>query len=382
MPAEFSDVRISFIWAETILDAFKNAPRRAGVLGFMRQRFLFGPIFERARYQRVPVHPGLFDASSALSLEAPWPKPTGQRFWQSYLNQMSLGQLSGVNAWRSLVPLRAKLPFPIASPAVARPFEFQVFFYPHGLALFANVVLSGKLSLDAAVDSAFNIRRNQNCAIQWRPGEEESAPLDEVADMALERVRDWGWGVGSESQRTSLEPFTLVGIIQASGVHSGPVLSGSLVHRSLEAVANWRKTEVLPDLEKVRLSSHGPSRQGDSRLLYAGTRGRVLWFPKLFTSSSAGSTLACYHHNLSLASLQIESLYGLIRETATHLAKRDSLEPAENECARHAAGLLGRLYCGDRTVYRSWSLRAQIDQNNFVTDINTVRDHFGMRSLA
>jgi hypothetical protein len=67
---------------------------------------------------------------------------------------------------------------------------------------------------------------------------------------------------------------------------------------------------------------------------------------------------------------------------AGQLAQNNPLTFFEKECTRIAAGILGRLYGGTTDVYRSWSLRAQIDQNKFVNDINAIRSFSQMPSLA
>jgi hypothetical protein len=110
-------------------------------------------------------------------------------------------------------------------------------------------------------------------------------------------------------------------------------------------------------------------------LVYGTNRGRAVWFPDLL-ADSVRPTLACYHRNLALASMQVESLCGFAHGIASQVNENNALNFAEEECARNAAGLLGRLYGGKSSIYRSWSVRAQIDQNNFVSDIDTVRALF------
>jgi hypothetical protein len=108
----------------------------------------------------------------------------------------------------------------------------------------------------------------------------------------------------------------------------------------------------------------------------------VLWFPNLFAGAPGGASLACYHANLTFATLQVDSLGGLVRETAEKIRNNTQLAFAENECARFAGGLLGRFHGGQESVYRSWSTRVQIQQSNGVDDIDAVRAHFKMKPLA
>jgi hypothetical protein len=71
----------------------------------------------------------------------------------------------------------------------------------------------------------------------------------------------------------------------------------------------------------------------------------------------------------------------LAAETAKQIRGGTALSATHSECARRAAGILGRLYTGDPSMYRSWSPRAQIDQNNLLADTNEVRNFFTMPKL-
>ena len=379
MPGEFSDIRISFIWVETVLEGLRDTPRPGARLALLNSRIPFAPFFEKAREQPVPI-----DDSSGISLQAPWPKPTGQRFWQPYLDQTPPSSVSGEQAWKSLVPLRAKLPFRITSSAVAALPFFDVFFYPCGLALLGTVRLSTNLSLEAAVEEAFKIKRDKIFTVEWPEGPQQSLSLDAVAERAADAMRKWAWGEGSVPHRTDLDAFTIFTVTQGKGVDLIPLSKTPDIQRALAAVTNWRptwKTDPSADLEKVRVSSHKTPASEAQSLVYGGKRGRALWFPDLFAGSPTGSSLACYHRNLSQASLQVETLCGFARETAQQLADNKDLSFFEAECTRNAAGILGRVYGGKKS-YRSWSLRAQIDNNDFVDDINAIRAFAGWTPLA
>jgi hypothetical protein len=379
MPAEFSDIRISFIWVETVLEGLRDMPRPGARLALLNDRISFAPFFEKARKQPVPI-----DDSPGISLQAPWPKPTGQRFWQPYLDQTSPSSVSGEQAWKSLVPLRAKLPFPITSSAVTTVPLFDVFFYPCGLALLGTVRLSANLPLEAAVEEAFKIKRDKIFNVEWPAGLQQLLSLDAVAERALDAMRNWAWGEGSVAQRTDLDAFTIFTFTQGKGVDLVPISKTPDIQRALAAVTNWRpswKTDPLADLEKARVSSHKTPAAEARSLIYGGKRSRALWFPDLFAGSPTGSSLACYHRNLSQASLQVETLCGFARETAQRLADNKVLSFFETECTRNTAGILGRVYGGKKS-YRSWSLRAQIDNNDFVDDINAIRAFASLTPLA
>ncbi|HEX8489441.1 MAG TPA: hypothetical protein VF626_00350, partial [Chthoniobacterales bacterium] len=187
MPSEFREIHISFIWAETILDSFTASGAPAKPLGFLSENFTYAPFFEKARSQPVMV-----DAGLGLSLQAPWPKPTGQRFWQSYLEQTFPSEVKGTQAWKFLVPLRGDVPFVVTPPAEAPTVEFDVFFYPYGMALLATVQLAGNLSPESAVEDAFKVRRQTKFNVQWQAEPAQAMRLEQIADLALTKLRNWG----------------------------------------------------------------------------------------------------------------------------------------------------------------------------------------------
>src|SRR6266704_2273121 len=101
---------------------------------------------------------------------------------------------------------------------------------------------------------------------------------------------------------------------------------------------NW-KTEPLSAIDDARISSYAATTTAPAiDWVYGRKRGRVLWIPsKLNPPCAYGRTLECYHHNLTYASLQVESLCGFARETVGR-AKGGNLPLAfyEDECARNA----------------------------------------------
>jgi hypothetical protein len=186
-----------------------------------------------------------------------------------------------------------------------------------------------------------------------------------------------------------------------------PIAPMGAVHRALEALCSWHQTwknDVLHSWDtstclKIR---HAPR----SHVLYGLERGRAVWFPDLFskqTSALSGvsitlpdravrvpnfftkerrvHSLACYNRNLTLLSLQTESLVELMRAAGACIDANKPMPLAMEELAKGAAGILGRLYGGTQDTYRSWSPRAHIDGNHYADTINKVRHFFNMGLL-
>lgn len=376
---ELTEIQVSFIWAETIINGFAGLPDPEPPLAFLRERTAFTSFFDQAQQQPMTKK----DDALTLIFHPPWrlqqlsPKPAGERFWRAYLENQAPGTVNGKRAWRSLVPFRVELPFKIAPVAATTELHFDVFAYPYGLALAATAKISGSFTLEDAVEAAVKVRRTDKFTIEWSPGNQQTLSLQALANQCLSRLRTWGWGKASAGKQTALDPFTICSVTQGKVDNPAPVAANSDVHRALEALAAWRpnwKTEPLPDIKDARVSAHAAGAETPAAIdwVYGRQRGRVIWIPsRLSPPDGYALSLECYHHNLTYASLQVESLCGFMRETLGRIPA--GLTVYEEECARNAAGLLTRLYIADSSIYRSWSVRSQMDQNNFRPLLDELR---------
>jgi hypothetical protein len=248
-----------------------------------------------------------------------------------------------------------------------------------------NTRFKGSFSLFEAISLAVRIRRTEKVSVQWSLGTPaETVALDSLAEKSISEFRRFALGASAKpGRRLTLEPFTVFTVIKGENVHpEKAVPNGSEIHRGMEALTRWSSTweqDTLPELGKHRLATRSSAPSGD--LLYANKRGRAIWFPAHFTAGERISSLSCYHRNMLFAALQVESLCGLMRQTAEQIDETP-LPAAYDDCARNAGGVLGRLYGADSSTYRSWSPRRQMDDNQFVNDVNKVRAIFGMKPLS
>lgn len=375
MNIQINYLRLSFIWVETVVDLIADSVPSDAPLAFLGRPGSYIEIFDR-------LLPG---GTGPRGLEMPWPTPSGQFFWTYYLEGRTPGYVSGKQAWKALVPFRKKLPIVIEAPGLPGQSIAEAFFYPHGVALILTVLCRADLSLEEAVEGAFEVRRKGKLRIEWQKDFTDTLTLDSLADRLLTALRRLAIGPTATPGHRSITPFSLFTVVRGTGVApSMPMPHGGEVHRALEAVTTWRPTwrfDALPNLDDVTL----PTRTAPpSHVLYAHTRGRAIWFPGSFTQQGRNvHSLTCYHGNLTFASLQVESLGSLIVSTARQIHQETGrvLSPTHLECARRAAGILGRFYGGSPSIYQSFSPRTQTDQNNLLDSLNTVRDYFNMKTL-
>jgi hypothetical protein len=372
MAVEIRDFRLSFVWFETNLALLESMEGNAPY-SFLGRSSTYSSKFDQA------------NRPDAQELQAPWPKPSGQRFWTFYL-RMTPGSVGGADAWRALVPLRATPPFELTAPWLQGKVSSELCYYPHGLAWIVSARCAEALSLEKAVDVAFRLRNGAKLDVQWKEGP-ASLSLDAIAQAALPRIRATALGKAAAAGAVTLTPLSVFTVVSGDGVDPNEAVPEEHeIHRSLEAVTAWRPTwqaDKLPALDDARVGIRKSAPK--SHLVYGSKRGRAVWFPELFLSTGAGvQSLSCYHRNLTLLSMQVESLSGLLAEVDRRITAGNVLQQGVVQCAKQAARLLETLYTGtdatygEAATYRSGSARAQLDRNDLVPMINRVRDYFGI----
>ena len=415
MAVDINDLRLSLIWTKPSLALLAEPAPVGAPLAALGRRFSYEALFKTIlesqfgvnSAQNLPLHL-LVGATTPLPiLGPPWPKPTGQLFWQRYINTGSLNSVSGGQAWRSLIPLRVKFPCRVETPVwVAdspKPLSlsviFEAFFYPHGVALVANAVCravpsasttqSEPFALDDAVDFAFNIKRGKFkvkwegeaglfSAVQWNGEADSKLTLNEIAEKGLSALSVAAFGKSSASGSASiLDPFTIFTVVKGSGIYPATPVD-NVVHRALDAVTRWSDTWRLDSLVPLDKMIIEIKTSPAGHVLYGRKRGRAVWFPGSFVMTNNKYPLACYHRNLMFVSLQVESLSGLAALTAELIKNKQPLSASLSDCARQAVGSLGRIYGGIPKSYRSMSPRIQIEQNQYTDAINVVRKFLGV----
>lgn len=363
-------LRLSFVFTETLLDGGKG-----GQLGDFTSELGYAAMIDALQAGTA--------AEKGLGL--PWPYPAGQNFWDSYLHDKVPGDAGGKLCFEKLVPLRmARLAdsVRVAMPE-ARRAGIEGFCFPHGTGLLVTVDIVGSLDLDGAGTLAQRVRYDKVFEAGWAG--RAAAPavgIEQLATAALDRIRALGFG--AEAAGTRSKPFSIATVVCGRDVDQNqPPAHDSATHRLLNGLANWpRQWQKIPAPPLVAGQTQLDVRSATAlpgNLLFAGKRGRAVWFPGLFLPGPTPvHSLSCYHRNLSLGSLQTESLLML---AGAVVAAQGQLPNSVQRLGRLAAGLLGRLHTGTKT-YRSDSLRAQIAQSDERADVDALRQQHGMAPLA
>jgi len=365
-------VRVSFAWIQPKLDLLAEQPLPNAPMRFLGRDDTFGAQFELAQNGQQPN-----------GLEPPWPKPAGQLFWTHYLEGSEPGSIRGTESWRALVPLRLKLAAYFELPQLKLTVFTEGFLYPHGLGLGITVELTERQPIETVVNALIDLQQKRRLVPPGAQGRGGSLKLGDYAAQCLSKLRADAFGDSAAARRVTLDqPFSIATILRATDVDvNAPIVDQGPVHRELEALTRWSPTwqadSPLPPFAKRRIPTRGNS--PPSHALYASKRGRVIWFPAYFGQPGAPN-LSCYHRNLFYACLQVESLSALSSAAAQRIAAGIALSPWQSDCAKRAAGILGRLYAGANSTYRSMSVKLHIDENQ-KNEINDNRQYFGMPTL-
>jgi hypothetical protein len=358
MATELTDIRVALIYVETILDVLTGELMKPGCQ-YLGDPFSYAAKFDQTNHAR------------SADVEPPWRHKGGRSFWSYYFSEMELDTVDGHLAWRSVTPFRHRFPLQVEQPDRAR-LAPEAFVYPHGTAVIFNLTLTGSYSLDQAATELIALRLDKQFQIKGQ----SPIVMDALAGEALTNLRRACFGENlKRASRPQGPPFSVLSVARGSGVNpSVPPKQGGEEQLFLDAVTTWSRTwknAAMPSLDKatipIRMSGTPPS-----HLLYAHDHSRAIWFPASFSDSwPTTHTVNCFHRNLVLASLQVESLANFAVATAGLLGGQ--LTNPHYDAARRSTDVLGRFYGAARSIYRSRSPQAQMDQGGYVSDINAVR---------
>lgn len=364
---KITEIRFSFLQVKCLSQPLSALTRPKIPFGFL----LSGPDYQQQFAAAV---------AGQGPCQPPWRGGYGKLFWKYYIQKKPA---SPKDLWRALVPLTYELEDAVAADWLPGKISARVYLNPWGIGVVVDVDASGSLTLDEAVKLAFQVKLENKYRTSIG-GVERQVGLDGLFEVLLSAIRAEVYGDGvSAGQSGAL--FSIVTVIDAADADaSQPPPEGLELHKAMDGLVRWNKSWNITVPEELADSRIETKQAPASHVLYGGRRGRFVWFPASFRSvASYKNTLTCYHQNLTVASLQTESLCRLAKDGADRLEANPSLASTSvsyQSCARLAAGLLGRLSGGTFDTYRSHSLREQIDKV-YRDQVNAIRDYFKMPPL-
>lgn len=372
-----SDLRLSWIWFEAFPELWRDPPLLQSRWGALDSEPAYAAAFMGAR-----------DTKGAGPLTLPWPEKEDDEhqhfFWLRYLHEEPR-EITPGRALRALVPLREPNLARVSAPFPKSRVWLTAYHYAHGLAVVANAEIKADLPLADMVQRAFELARDKVLEFTWRGGATEKLKLIELGETALSRLRAETYGAQAVPGLRSSKPFSVATFVRGDVESDPPPVAGhgDPIHRVLEALCSWNPywetAELHPFAERRLPTGSAPP----SHVLYGLASGRTVWFPEGFApqSSKKKISLGCYHHNLTYASLQTESLARLMELAQQVQMRGETLEGSKKRLVRAAAGILGKTYGGDKTVYSSFSPAIQLEDNGWIPTLAYVRNQLNISGV-
>lgn len=296
-----------------------------------------------------------------------------QRFWIRYLDGDLLNNVDATKAWRNLVPFRVRA----FGRTVNGNCSVEGYFYPHGVAAVINFYIKGiEKTLSQTVELALDALEIDTYDIEWFPRAQthevtKDLTTEKISAEALQRLRQIALGPDHQLAGKFVEGLTVVTVIDGVAGDDAKLYRDSDLHRALEVLCTWAGSldAISP---KCPPQSASERRQGD--VLYLCQRGKVVWFPDRFQhtenlrrNEKKNAKLNCYHRNLTLATLQTESLLNLLDlvNGAPH-----PIPQILQTLGQYAADQIAFLHTGNNKTYRSRGPWHQIEAQK--QDVNDV----------
>jgi hypothetical protein len=367
--ASVTGFRLTFIWTETILDAFtgKLPASQAGL-----------PCAVGA-----DAYKSWFDAAQANWPERakptpPWPAHRHQNFWARYLQAgESLKGVTGAVAWRNAVPVLLPAPFDVAFDGDAR-VHAEGLAHPWGVTFVLNISwprFPGTLA--DVTREVVETRRGKRFVLGG-----QKVTLDRVGAEGLTHLREQVMGPGHAGPRTP-EPLSIFAAIRGEGTRDDlDPSTNEDVHRLVQASTSFSQTydwDALVVLDSGRVA--GRKYQPSSHIVFGSQRGRAIWGPAYLAKTHVKATVGCQLRNLVFASAQTESLARFAAETMEHVSRGGRVAGDLEAAARRAMAVLGQLYLGKDSTYKTGSVKAQVDANGFKPAIEQLRARLGLEPL-
>jgi len=368
------DIRLSFIQVETLTPALAALAPPTIPYKFLLSDALFQEQIAKSQ-------------SGVGPLRLPWHDTTGKRFWFYYLERKGAAYVKPKDAWRGLVPLQSASDGTASAAWISGTITTHGYLHPWGISAIVDVCANGSWTLDEALQLALNVRREKK--FDWKlNGEAKQLALGPLMDNVIRELRIKAYGPNSNAGQTG-DVFSVVTIMDAEGAApTAEIPPKEDLHRAFECLTDWSPNWKIVQLKDLKDSETDIMRKVSpaGHFLYGGRRGRTVWFPAGFKSNSPPHPegLKCYHQNLLASTLQTESLCRFAQSVAKQLSGGQTIgdfSVTYGNCAKLAAGLLGRLYGGSNDTYRSASLRDQI-KRSYVDPVNVLRGATGMPLLS
>ncbi|MDZ4716975.1 MAG: hypothetical protein SH847_00775 [Roseiflexaceae bacterium] len=355
------------------------------------------------------------DGSATLGtfeLQLPW-KNHSSLFWYPYLgidlqsdfHRQTVIQPTDTDDQRKkkkervrkhLVPFIASMPWQITATNNQRQPEravldvaTDIYFYPTGyafvLTMYGQVVPT---SLEGLVNTVHALRHTTQLQMTLY-GKHIRGLVKRFGEQVMDRIGQEMLGLNSEIVNQLIDtPLSLITVLDggvepqdAVALHTLPVEEDSAIAQALRKLGNVKSSALTGSSQSFSAGKIPMRGDNVGDVIYGEKRSRVIWLPEKFAVRRRRAH-RCLHKNMGAALLQTEMLVSVLDQSEKAFKRGQTLSPINQFLEKDALARLKSLYYGKKeNTYRSGSVRALIDQNEWLPLINRRNAFWGRDAL-
>jgi hypothetical protein len=318
----------------------------------------------------------VFDAGDET---APWQRPWIIEEDYNYYWARNLGQnyrdATADRAWKRQVPLReaARPPLTTSLPGVA--LKSDRFLFPCGSGVAVEAEVTGKLDAKGLLGLAERLATD---TVILTPASAKPRALAAVLSSLLDGLDKQTLGAVPPDLAGELTPLTVATVTARSDWPNGPIKQGSPLHRLLEGLCAMSTAPLNGAVTPLATTLVAGARSNPGTVRLRVGRGRAVWLQNQTDNPHDQKKLTCYHHNLSMATIQTSVMLDAVRWASGQPS--GSLSEDVKTLLRPVVTVLSLLYGKVDDMYASRLVRSQIEESGLVPQIGQLRINLGVSS--
>ena len=307
---------------------------------------------------------------------AAWQRPWNGEDTYNYYWARNLGQnyraAPADRAWKRQVPLREARPPALTTSLPGVILRSDRFLFSCGTGVVVEAEIMDSLDATGLLGLAGKLATDK---VILMPGSTQPRALAATLSGLLDGLERKTLGEVAQDVVGELAPLTVATVTAASDWPNTPVSQGDPLHRLLEGLCGMSAAPLngtVTDLATALIA--GAHSHPDTVRLRVG-RGRAVWLQNAITPHDR-QKLTCYHHNLSMATLQASVLLDAVRWAKSQ--PQGSFSEDVKALLRPVVTVLGLLYGKVGDMYASRLVECQIDESGLVADIGHLRGQLGV----
>jgi hypothetical protein len=311
-------------------------------------------------------------ADEAADWQRPWIGEVDYSYyWARYLGQ-GYRATKADRAWKRQVPLREATPPALTTSLPGVTLQSDRFLFPCATGVAIQAEIEGTLDAAGLLGLAGKLAKDNVIVMS---GSARPRVLAAVLGDLLEDLERQTLPEVDPDADGDLTPLTVATVTATSNWPSAPIGQGDPLHRLLEGLCAMSAAPLNGAVTDLATALVAGARSHPDTVRLSVGRGRAVWLQNPTTAHDQDK-LACYHHNLSMATLQTSAMLDAVRwSSGQHLG---SLSEDVKALLRSVVTVLSLMYGKVPDMYHSRLVRGQIDESDLVDQINLLRRQLGV----